>query len=159
MATNLQQIASFLDNRDWRYHLEPQENRIITAVNSETVDKFVIVIQLQEDGKYLSLFIPQLLSIKDHVYKGVAFQTMLAIAWEVKLLRWQYNPSDGEVRTSVNLPLEDAPLTEKQFNRLLSDLIRLTERGMERLQQVLATGNDPELQSSKTFGSLESPSL
>jgi hypothetical protein len=150
MATNLQQIASFLDNRDWRYHLEPQKNRIITAVNSETVDKFVIVIKIEEDGKYLSLFIPELLSIKDHVYKGVAFQTMLAIAWEVKLLRWEYDSSDGEVRTSVNLPLEDAPLTEKQFNRLLSGLIRLTERGMERLQQVLATGNDPELQSMRT---------
>lgn len=147
MATNLQQIASFLDNRGLPYHLETQENRIITGVKSETVDEFMIVIQLQEDGAYLSLVAPQLLSIKDHVYKGVAFQTMLAIAWEVKLLRWEYDPSDGEVRTSVNLPLEDAPLTEKQFNRLLSGLIDLTNRGMERLQQVLATGNDPELQS------------
>ena len=143
MATTLAHIASFLDRRGWRYHLEPQKNHILTGVKSEQVDDFLIAIQLQEEGEYLSLFAPQLLYLKDHVYKGVAFQTMLAIAWEVKMLRWEYDPSDGEVRTSVGVALEDAPLTEKQFNRLLNGLIQLTNEGIERLKVVLATGNDP----------------
>lgn len=143
MATTLAEVGEFLQRRGWRYHQEPERNRIITGVNSDEVDQFIIVVELQEDGEYLSLFAPQLLYIKDHIYKGVAFQTMLAIAWEVKLLRWEYDPSDGEVRTSVGIALEDAPLTEKQFNRLLSGLINLTEQGMKRLKAVLATGNDP----------------
>ncbi|MDT9297635.1 MAG: hypothetical protein P5700_21720 [Arthrospira platensis PCC 7345] len=143
MATTLAQVAGFLDNRRWRYHSDTDRNRIITGVKSEQVEDFMIVIQVQEDGEYLALFAPQLLNLKDHVYKGVAFQTMLTIAWEEKLLRWEYDPSDGEVRTSTGIALADATLTEKQFNRLLSGLIQLTNEGVERLQGVLATGNDP----------------
>ncbi|HIK10129.1 MAG TPA: hypothetical protein IGS52_07660 [Oscillatoriaceae cyanobacterium M33_DOE_052] len=143
MATTLAQVASFLDQRGWRYRLEPEQDRILTGVQSEHVDDFMLVIQVQENGEYLSIFAPQILNLKNHIYKGVAFQTMLAIAWEVKLLRWEYDPSDGEVRTSVGVALEDAALTGRQFNRILSGLINLTERGVERLKVVLATGNDP----------------
>lgn len=143
MATTLASVAEFLDNRGWRYHLNEAQNQIIIGVESQQIDRFLIVIQVQENGEYLALFAPQLLFLKDHIYKGVAFQTMLAIAWEKKLLRWEYDPSDGEVRSSVGLALEDAPLSEKQFNRLLSGLIQLTEEGIERLKTVLATGNDP----------------
>jgi hypothetical protein len=143
MATTLAEVAGFLDNRGWPYHRDIDRNRLITGVESEQVGNFRIVIQVQEDGEYLALFAPHLLNLKDHLYKGVAFQTMLAIAWEVKLLRWEYDPSDGEVRTSTDIALEDATLTEKQFNRLLSGLIQLTNQGVERLQAVLATGNDP----------------
>jgi len=151
MATTLAQVGEFLQQRDWRYHEEPERDRIITGVSSDEVDEFIIVVALQENGEYLSLFAPQLLYIKDHIYKGVAFQTMLAIAWEVKLLRWEYDPSDGEVRTSVGIALEDAPLTERQFNRLLSGLINLTEHGMKRLKAVLATGNDPGLETREAL--------
>ena len=143
MTIQIEQIAQFLDHRDWRYDLQADKNRIMTAVNSDVVEQFVIVIAVQEEGEYLSLFAPELLYLKDHHYKGVAFQTMLAMAWEVTLLRWEYDPSDGEVRSSTGIAVEDGRVTEKQFNRLLSGLIQLTEEGMTRLKQVLATGEDP----------------
>ncbi|EDZ92730.1 MAG: hypothetical protein P5702_16815 [Limnospira sp. PMC 1291.21] len=79
MATTLAQVAGFLDNRRWHYHSDTDRNRIITGVQSEQVENFTIVIQLQEDGEYLALFAPQLLNLKNHVYKGVAFQTSLPV--------------------------------------------------------------------------------
>jgi hypothetical protein len=144
MSTNLLEIAQYLDNRNWRYHLEKENSRIITGVKADNVEDFLIVISLKEDGEYLEVAAPQLLKVKDHVYKGVLFQTMLAISWQVKMLRWEYDPTDGEIRASIAFPLEDAPLTEKQFNRVLSGLIDLIDRvSMPRLKAVLATGNDP----------------
>jgi hypothetical protein len=144
MATNLLEISQYLDNREWRYHLESEKSRIITGVKADHVEDFLIVISLKEDGEYLELAAPQLLQVKDHVYKGVLFQTMLAISWQVKMLRWEYDPSDGEIRASIGFPLEDSPLTEKQFNRVLSGLIQLVdEMAMPRLKTVLATGEDP----------------
>lgn len=144
MVVSLQQVAEYLDNRGWRYHLEPAKSRIVTGVESEQVESFLIVISLKEDGAYLELAAPQLLMVKDHVYKGVLFQTLLAIAWEVKLLRWEYDPSDGEVRASIAIALEDALLTERQFNRMLGALVQLVDQeSMPRLKAVLATGEDP----------------
>jgi hypothetical protein len=144
MATTLTQIAQYLDRRNWRYHIDAEESRIITGVKADHVEEFLIVISLKENGEYLEISAPQLLKVKDHVYKGVLFQTMLAISWQVKMLRWEYDPLDGEIRASIAFPLEDAPLTEKQFNRVLSGLIDLVDRvSMPRLKTVLATGEDP----------------
>jgi hypothetical protein len=151
MATTLDTIATYLDRRGWRYRLEADQSRIITGVTGENIESLTIFIRLREDGEYLDLCIPNLLSVKDHVYKGVLFQTLLHLSWELKLLRWEYDPSDGEVRASVLIALEDNSLTERQFNRLLESLIDLVDRqSMPRIQSVLATGNDPGRQSVET---------
>lgn len=47
---------------------------------------------------------------------------MAHIEYQVKMLRLEYDPIDRDVRTSIELPLEDAPLTERQFNRCLERL-------------------------------------
>lgn len=144
MATTLAQIAQYLDNRGWDYELQKANSQIITGYKAQNVERFFIVIQLQEEGEYLSVFVPELLQVKDHVYKGVVFQTMLAIAWSVKFLRWEYDPRDGEIRASIGFALEDAALSDRQFNRVLDALIHLVDEvAMPRLQAVLATGNDP----------------
>jgi len=144
MAVSLQQITQYLDNRGWKYRVDAAAMQIVTGVEAENVDRFLIIIALKEGGEYIELAAPQLLKVKDHVYKGVLFQTMLSIAWEVKLLRWEYDPSDGEVRASIAVALEDATLTERQFNRMLGALIELVDVvAMPRLQAVLATGEDP----------------
>ncbi|MCT7959638.1 hypothetical protein NG799_12395 [Laspinema sp. D1] len=144
MATTLAEIGQYLDNRGWNYDLQEANSQIITGYKAENVEQFLMVIQLQEEGEYLSVFVPELLQVKDHVYKGVVFQTMLAIAWSVKFLRWEYDPRDGEIRASIGFALEDAALTERQFNRVLNALIHLVDEvAMPRLQAVLATGNDP----------------
>lgn len=144
MATTLKQIAQYLDRREWRYHIDTEDSRIITGVKADHVEEFIIIISLKENGEYLEIVAPQLLKVKDHVYKGVLFQTLLAISWQVKMLRWEYDPLDGEIRASIAFPLEDALLTQKQFNRALSGLIDLVDRvSMPRLKAVLATGVDP----------------
>lgn len=144
MAATLASIAQYLDNRGWVYNLDEVNSRIVTAVQAENVCNFLIVIQLSETGEFVQFVAPQLLQVKDNVFKGILFQTMLAISWEVKMLRFEYDPSDGEVRASIELPLEDAELTECLFNRCLSGLTELVDEiAMPRLKAVLATGIDP----------------
>lgn len=144
MATTLPAIAHYLENRNWVYNFDEDNSRIMTGVNAENVEGFLIVIQLTENGEYVQFIAPQLLQVKDQIFKGILFQTMLAINSEVKMLRFEYDPSDGEVRASIELPLEDAEFTERQFNRCLSSLIELVDEvAMPRLKTVLATGIDP----------------
>ncbi|AFZ11540.1 hypothetical protein Cri9333_0594 [Crinalium epipsammum PCC 9333] len=144
MATTLEVLAKYLNVRGWKYRVDAAKSRIITGVKAENVEDFVISIQLSENGEFLQLIAPQLLSVKNHVYKGIVFQTLLSITWEHKMLRFEYDRTDGEVRASIELPLEDAILTERQFNRALEGLIDLVDRiTMPRVQAVLATGVDP----------------
>lgn len=145
MGANLKQIASYLDNLGWEYRLDEDEDRIITGVEADHLEDFLIVVQLDEDGKFFRVFAPQVLAgVQEHPYKGSILQTMLAISWETKMLQWEYDPSDGEIRAIIEFPLEDSILTEKQFQRCLSGLIQVVDSvALPRLQQVMETGEDP----------------
>lgn len=145
MATTLQQIANYLDNLGWNYRFDEEEDRIVTGVESENIEDFLIVVQLDEEGKFFRLFTPQVLAgVQDHPYKAAILQTMLAISWETKMLQWEYDPSDGEIRAIIEFPLEDSLLTEKQFNRCLSGLVQLVDSvAIPRLTEVMETGYDP----------------
>jgi hypothetical protein len=145
MAANLQQIAQYLDNLGWEYRIDEEADRIVTGVESDNLEDFLIVVQLDEDGKFFRLFAPQVLSgVQEHPHKVAILQTMLAISWETKMLQWEYDPSDGEIRAIIEFPLEDSVLTEKQFNRCLHGLIQLVDSvAIPRLMAVMETGYDP----------------
>lgn len=149
MAATLEQIIDYLDEREWKYIVDSAKSRILTGVEAENVKDFLIAIALKENGEYLEIAAPSILKVEDHIYKCRFLQTLLTISYNTKMIRWEYDPTDGEVRASIVLPLEDSILTEKQFNRGLNGLIQILDESIPRLQQVLETGEDP---GEKQFG-------
>jgi len=145
MATTLEQIASFLDNRGWFYEVDKEAQGILTRVQAENVENFIIAIRLHEDGRFFEMFAPRILcNIQNHRYKEAILQTMLCISWETKMLQWEYDPLDGEIRAVIEFPLEDAEMTERQFNRCLEGLVQIVDTmAMPRLRAVMATDKDP----------------
>ena len=144
MGATLEQIAGFLDNKEWKYRLDRNESRILTGVYGENIEDFLIVIELDEDGEFFEIFAPRVLAgVKDHPHKTAILQSMVCISWETKMLQWEYDPSDGEIRAIIEFPLEDAILTERQFYRCLHSLVQLVdELALPRLQAVMETGED-----------------
>ena len=145
MAATLDQIAEYLDNRGWKYRLDREEYRIYTGVQGDHVDNLLIVIELEEDGEFFAIYAPQVLSgVSGHPHKSLILQTMLSISWETKMLQWEYDPVDGEIRAIIEFPLEDSTLTERQFNRCLTALIQIVDdMAIPRLRYVMETGKDP----------------
>jgi hypothetical protein len=146
MAANLPQIAEYLNKKGWKYRLSDAEGRIYTGVQGESINHLLLIIELEEDGEFFSIYAPQVISgLIEHPHKAAVLQTMLSISWETKMLQWEYDPSDGEIRAIIEFPLEDAALTERQFNRCLHALVQLVdEMAMPRLMHVMETGIDPE---------------
>jgi hypothetical protein len=71
MGATLQQIASYLDNKGWKYKLDEDECHILTGVYAENIPEFLIVIQLDEDGEFFELFAPRVLSgVNNHPHKA-----------------------------------------------------------------------------------------
>jgi hypothetical protein len=69
MGANLQQIAKYLDKLGWDYRFDDEEDRIITGVEAENLEDFLIVVQLDEEGKFFRVFAPQVLAgVKDHPF-------------------------------------------------------------------------------------------
>jgi hypothetical protein len=145
MAATLAQIEQYLDERGWPFQSQPDKSRVLLRLQSEQANQLLIVIQLDEEGRFFKLFAPQVLAgVKDHPHKTAILQTMLSISWETKMLQWEYDPSDGEIRAIIEFPLEDAQLTAQQFHRCLDGLIEIVgEWALPRLHEVLETGLDP----------------
>ncbi|MEO0410180.1 MAG: hypothetical protein AAF289_22770 [Cyanobacteria bacterium P01_A01_bin.135] len=145
MAVTLEELASYLENSIWSYRMDHAEQRLLIEGHAAHLDNFLIVAQLEEDGEFFKLFAPQVLTgLQHHPHKLAILQTMLRISWETKMLQWEYDPSDGEIRAIIEFPLEDATLTERQFNRCLDGLMEIIDEiAMPRLLAVLETGDDP----------------
>jgi hypothetical protein len=145
MAATLEQIAGYLNKKGWKYRKDEEASRILTGVYAESIEELLIVIELDEEGEFFEIFAPRVLTgVKDHPHKTAILQTMLCISWETKMLQWEYDPSDGEIRAIIEFPLEDALLTERQFNRCLHSLVQLVdELALPRLRAVMETGEDP----------------
>jgi len=71
MATNLNTIAQRLENRQWQYKVDHQSQTVITGVRTSCIAKFLIFIQLKENGDYVQFLAPQFCHLKGNVFKGV----------------------------------------------------------------------------------------
>ncbi|MDX8398475.1 MAG: hypothetical protein R8K49_09195 [Mariprofundaceae bacterium] len=99
-----------------------------------------VFIELQENGEFLRLFEPQRYSLAGCQYRDAVLQELLKMNYEMKMLKWEFDPNDGEIRASIELPIEDGTLTLKQFNRALTGLINMMDQSHERIQKVMQFG-------------------
>jgi hypothetical protein len=113
MGITLDQIATYLAPQGLAYQVQSDKSRILVRLELPSAENFLVVIQLDEDGRFFKLFAPEVLAgVKEHPHKTAILQTMLSISWETKMLQWEYDPSDGEIRAIIEFPLEDSTLTD-----------------------------------------------
>ncbi len=145
MGATLEQIATYLDQRKLPYHLRPEQSLIIVDVVTDDDDTLTVVVKLEEKGNFFKVFVPQVVAgVQNHSHKTAILQTMLVISWETKMLQWEYDPVDGEIRAIIEFPLEDANLSEQQFDRCFDGLVEMVaDWALPRLKEVMNSGLDP----------------
>ena len=57
-----------------------------------------------------------------------------------KLIRFDFDPDDGEIRGLTECPIEDGSLTREQFLRLLTAIPELIDRWDPAIRRALKTG-------------------
>lgn len=144
MAATLEQIANYLEQDELKYEVDAENQCIITGFQTENVENFLIVISLGEGGEYLQMLAPQLLTNINDIHAPVLFKALLNLSLQTNMVRWSYDPMAKEICATVELPLVDSILTEKQFNLCLEALVRIVDEiAMPRLKNILETGIDP----------------
>jgi len=150
MSTSIRQIEEFLDDRNLKFKRDDSRNSILIPFGfSETeFDQVVLVVRLQENGEFFEILVPNLFKYPDGPHKLPLMQTLLNISWETKMLQWEYDPSDGEIRATIEFPLEDAPMTSRQFFRAFDGMLQFVQVFGPRIRTVIETGKDPGRRSS-----------
>jgi hypothetical protein len=132
MATDYETICGYLEKRNVRFDRH-EDGEILVRFKTETYRNpggepvILIVIQLEKEGCYLRIFVPHAFTYADGPYKAVVLQAALFVNYQSKMLQFEYDPGDGEIRAMVEFPLEDAPLTEEQFFQAFKGLCVIVE--------------------------------
>jgi hypothetical protein len=147
MGTTMEQVKAFMDKHEFKYRVDDERSVLLTGFATENYKDadgehhLRVVIKLDEDGEYLALFVPKTYVCRpDHPSARAVLETAARMHWSRKLICWEYDHHDGEVRACVHLPLEDSLLTHRQFHRCLHGLIDLVDTSYAQFGHALDTG-------------------
>ncbi len=150
MPTSIEQIQEFLDEYSLNYRVDSEHDAILigfgldpartTFRDSDGDPGIQFVIRVLERGEFLAIFTPRAWSLADCPHKAAVFEALASIQTHYKMLRFDYDPTDGEIRPNVELPLEDADLTSRQFHRLMHGMLHGVPRFDRVIRQAIETG-------------------
>ena len=145
MATSLKKIKQFLTKQELRHEVNEDQGRILTGFSMENYrdkdeDNYLqIVIQLEEKGEFLKVYTPKCYQYAGE-NKSTLFQVLLMISWKTKMIQFEYDHSDGEVRAVIEFPLEDSLLTERQLMRSVVSLAQIIDRFNSTILMAILSG-------------------
>ena len=154
MAVTLEEIAGFLTNMDLKHDYQKEKERIILAAGDADITT-THFIRAKEDGDIFEWQMQILdenrdvLSVKDHQHAGKALSHLLYLNYQTKFGTWEYDPSDGDVRLAIEIPLEDALMTQKQFKRISSLMLGNSSAHVKEILNILKTGEAPQDESKE----------
>jgi len=145
MATTFEQIGAMLGDAGIHYEFD-DEQRYLKTLWVRTESPVLLLIILLEAGELVQIRAPGLLNASEPASRTVLLKAMLQMAYETRLVQFEYDPADGEVSTCIDIALEDNQLSAEQLLRCCALLLDVSYLARDRLKTILETGHDPGLE-------------
>ena len=133
MAITEKELLGLLDQANLHYELHERTKEPVLLfhtynyVNTNQQSLLMVVIQLSENGEYIKFFAPSAYYIENDESSYAALRTFAVIAWRVKMVDFELDGNDGEVRPTVDFPLEDNDLTIDQILRCCQSIAKIID--------------------------------
>ena len=144
MSTDFDAIGKILGEAGILYEFD-DDHQYLKTMWVRDDNPVLLLIMLLENGELVQLRAPGLFSAADPDTKPLLFRAMLQMAYETRLVQFEYDPADGEVSTCIDIALEDNTLSSQQLLRCCALLLDVSYLARNRLKTILETGRDPGL--------------
>lgn len=147
MASTLAEISALLDAIDVKHVVDGEIIR--TGFTTDLYEDYDsdhcanLVIRLEEDGELLRIQAPNAYTLPKDASPAVrqaVLQTLHQLNWESKIMQYEMDFEDGEIRAGADFPIEDGQPTEKQLSRLVRLLPNLIDQGHLAMRDALERG-------------------
>lgn len=144
MAITIEQVEGYMNNMGLRFKRVDNGTivfgmRMRTYRDPDGEEGLKLVIRLRENGEYFEIFAPKAFNaVGPHV--DAFLKACMMIHWRTKLIQFEYDASDGEIRPIIEFPLEDGTLTEKQLERCIGGICGLLDEYYPVLRKALDEG-------------------
>jgi sulfatase modifying factor 1 len=125
MAVTLDDVAQLLDEQGLHYSRDEHTGALRAGFETETYrdqhgDAGVqLILEVDETGEWLQIFSPAAYSLASCRNLAAALEAFTGIQWRTKLVCFEYDASDGEIRPAVTHAIEDTSLSGAQLSTLI----------------------------------------
>jgi hypothetical protein len=146
MAMTLKEIKALMDELNLKCHLDEERGIIGSGWATDNYknmdgDKGIrVLIRVEEDGEYIKIFSPSVYKYKEGPNMTAVLQACMYVSWRTKMVQFEYDPSDGEIRAIIEFPLEDGKITAKQLRRMVGGLSRIIDEYDPMIRKAMETG-------------------
>jgi hypothetical protein len=157
MATDFSTIKSYLKEEGFGFIHSDGSEYIETSVktdnyrNDDSSRNLSLFIKLEEEGKFIKVLAPYVYRCElksGSNRKAALFQALLQICWKTKMVQFEYDSDDGEIRAIIEFPLEDTPLSKLQLLRVMKSLASVVDLYHEEIVKALTLEGDYGLSAS-----------
>ena len=145
MPVNLEQLEALFVESGFKYRLEDAGHLLTGFTTTRYAHDdgrrgVVVAVSVSEDGEFVEFTAPGLYDASRCRDPGKLFQTLLDVTMRTKLVRFEHDASDGEIRATVTFPVEDGRLTGRQFHRMVEAIPKAVDRWHPVIRQAIEAG-------------------
>ena len=155
MAITLNEISRWLEEDDTKHQVKEEKDLIVFGAQGDV--KTAHFIKLRENGdmfKYEIQMLDEEQNMfkvdKNHQYIQTILEYLLYENYNTKFGCWEYDYNDGDLKYTIEIPLEDATMTQKQLKRISSLAFGDVDTMFNNITKILKTGEMPEDDDSST---------
>jgi hypothetical protein len=144
VTITLDELKSLADRQGLKYFLAPDRPAIamgFTGLNGS----YQVLMMVELDGRFIQF---RTLGYghcpSGHPHLEAVLRVLGALDYKLRLTKFGWDPTDGEIVGYADLWLEDARLTQQQFTTMLNAFLPAIDMGHVRIAKTLETGVDPE---------------
>ena len=136
MPSTLSEISALLDSASIKHQLK--DDVIRTGFSTDLYEDddgdfgVNIILRLEENGELLRIQVPMAYRLPKDASpetQVAVLRTINQLHWESKILQVEMDQEDGEIRLSIDFPIEDGNLTETQVTRMIRLIPALVDQG------------------------------
>lgn len=152
MAYTLPQLRELLEAEGLRYYLIPDREGVMLTLNGE-FGKFQFMILLEADGEFLQFrSIEYLYCPKDHPNLHATLQVLGELNYRLRLLKFGWDPRDGEIAAYADLWMMDAEITPEMFSRMARAYMSIVDDEYPGIEAAIESGVGPGDQEDAGHG-------
>ena len=150
MACTLPQLREMLDAEELRYYLIPDTDGVMLNVNGDA-GRYQFRILVQDDGEFLQFRSDAYLyCTRDHANRDVTLQLLGDLDYRLRLVKFGWDHTDGEISLFIDTWLMDAEVTQDQFSVMVNAFMSIMDDKYPIIQAAIESGILPEAQSGNS---------
>jgi hypothetical protein len=129
-------LARYLDRDQWRYDLDPESSCIRTGFRGDHAT-FRAMVLLDVEKQRVRFIVANYLNLSKVAEKSLILERLMELNMQYIMLKFGYDPADGEVRAEIDVPVNDTEMSYEGFRRCLYCLLTAVDEEYPEMMRLM----------------------